>query len=418
MIHAPAEAAKSTRSVAVSRTAFTVPGFKASAAASGMRYRDRSDVALIVSEAPGGAVASGVFTKNRFTAAPVLICRERLEGHRAGAILVNAGIANACTGDEGLERARETSAAVAESLKISPEAVLVASTGVIGMQLETECIRDVVPQLVERLNPAGWGDAARAIMTTDTVPKMASAQVDIAGKRITIGGMAKGSGMIAPNMATMLAFVCTDAAVEPHVLDFYVRGGSDRTFNAITVDGDTSTNDTLLVLAGGAAGNPVLSDVDSPDARAFGEALEAVFLDLSKRVVVDGEGATKLIEVIVEEAPDAAGAKAVALTIANSPLVKTAFFGEDANWGRIVCAAGRSGVTLNPETASLFFDDVCVFQNGRPLAGADVEERASAVFRQKEIRVRLVLGMGGHAFTAYTCDFSFDYVKINASYRS
>ena len=418
MTRARAEAEENTKSVAVSRGPFVIPGFRVAAAASGMRYSDRTDVALIVSDAPEGAVASGVFTKNRFTAAPVVLCKERLEAHRAGAILVNAGIANACTGDEGLARARETSAAAAEALEIQPDAVLVASTGVIGMQLKTESIRDVVSQLVEKLIPAGWGDVARAIMTTDTVPKMTSAQVDIAGARITIGGVAKGSGMIAPNMATMLAFVCTDAAIESHVLDFYVRQGSERTFNAITVDGDTSTNDTLLVLAGGAAGNPVLSDVDSEESRAFGEALEAVFLDLAKRLVVDGEGATKLIEVVVEEAPDPASAKTIALTIANSPLVKTAFFGEDANWGRIVCAAGRSGVMLNPETASLYFDDVCVFKDGRPLAGPDLEERASAVFRQKEIRVRLVLGMGAHEYTAYTCDFSFDYVKINASYRS
>lgn len=418
MTPAHAEAEKNSRSAAVSRTPFVIPGFRTAAAASGMRYRDRLDLALIVADSPQGATASGVFTKNRFTAAPVTLCRERLEAHRAGAVLVNSGIANACTGEEGLARAREMTGAAAKALGIDPEAVLAASTGVIGMQLQTDCVFDAMPRLVEKLSPEGWGDTARAIMTTDTVPKMASVKVEIGGKTITVGGIAKGSGMIAPNMATMLAFVCTDAAVEPHVLDYYVKQGAGRSFNAITVDGDTSTNDTLLVLAGGAAGNAVLADVDSRESRIFGEALETVFLDLAKRIVVDGEGATKLIEVVVEEAADPASARTIAFAIANSPLVKTAFFGEDANWGRIVCAAGRSGAALNAETASLFFDDVCVFKDGQPLSGPEIEEKASAVFRQKEIRVRLSLGMGGHSFTAYTCDFSFDYVKINASYRS
>lgn len=420
MTHAPAGAARNSRSAAVDRNAFTVPGFRAAAVASGMRYRDRNDLALIVAEDGAEVVAAGVFTKNRFTAAPVVLCRKRLAAQGGvRAILVNAGIANACTGEEGLRRAGEMAKFAAEGLCIAPEAVLVASTGVIGMQVPVEPVRRVMPELVARLRPDGWEEAARAIMTTDTVPKMAvTVDVRVGGKPVTVGGIAKGSGMIAPNMATLLAFVCTDAAVTWSVLDHWVRRCADETLNRITVDGDTSTNDSLLVLANGRAGNPPISEVESPGSMAFGQALKAVLLDLAKRLVVDGEGATKLIEIEVTGAPDEATARAVAFTIANSPLVKTAFFGEDANWGRIVCAAGRAGIDFDPSRVSLHFGDVCVFRDGTPLGGQEIEESASRVFRGKEIPVRLDLGAGPCAYTTYTCDFSYDYIKINASYRS
>lgn len=383
-----------------------------------MRYRNRKDIALIVAEEGVEAVASGVFTLNRFTAAPVEICKERLKSKGVRAILVNAGIANACTGEEGLKRAREMAEMAAEAVHCAPEAVLVASTGVIGAQLIVEPVGRIMPELAGQLRADGWEDAAHAIMTTDTVPKMASVRTEIGGKVVTVGGVAKGSGMIAPNMATLLAFVCTDAAVTREVLDELLRRGADESFNCITVDGDTSTNDTLLALASGRAGNSLISNLDSPEARALGEALKAVLLDLAMRIVVDGEGATKLIEVIVTGAPDKASARSAAFTIAHSPLVKTAFFGEDANWGRIVAAAGRAGIPLNPNETTLYFDDVCVFKNGTPVGGADTEERATQVFRQKELQVRLDLGMGDARFTAYTCDLSYDYIKINASYRS
>jgi glutamate N-acetyltransferase/amino-acid N-acetyltransferase len=419
MTHAPVEAAKNTKSAAVNKGPFTVPGFLAAAAASGMRYRNRHDLALIVAEAGPNMAATGVFTRNRFTAAPVEICKEHLKSRGIRAILVNAGIANACTGEEGLGRARETAKLAASSLRIAPEAVLVASTGVIGMQLNVQAVENAMPGLVGALRAGGWEDAAHAIMTTDTVPKMASVSgVRIGGKVITIGGIAKGSGMIAPNMATLLAFVCTDAAIDQGLLDRLVRKYADETFNCITVDGDTSTNDSLLVLANGRAGNPRISDIESPECAAFGEALKAVLLDLAKRLVVDGEGATKLIEIQVAGAHDEASAKAIAFTVANSPLVKTAFFGEDANWGRIVCAAGRAGVAFDPERVSLHFGDVCVFRDGAPIGGAALEEAASMAFKQKEILVRLDLCAGNSGFTAYTCDLSYDYVKINASYRS
>jgi glutamate N-acetyltransferase/amino-acid N-acetyltransferase len=240
----------------------------------------------------------------------------------------------------------------------------------------------------------------------------------VGGRKVTVGGVAKGSGMIAPDMATLLVFVCTDAAITRDALDHWVRIGAEHSFNAVTVDGDTSTNDTLLVLAGGKAGNRIIDELGSRDSRAFGAELEGLLLDLAKKVVLDGEGATKFIEITVSSAGDVGEAKKAALTIANSPLVKTAFFGEDANWGRIVAAAGRSGVPLDPRTVSLYFDDVCVFRDGIPLLSVEVEEKATAVFRQKAIRVRLDLGRGNAAYTAYTCDFSYDYVKINAEYRT
>ena len=384
-----------------------------------MRYKNRLDLGLIIADDPQGVTAAGVFTTNRFTAAPVELCRERLEsGSRVGAVLVNAGIANACTGDEGMKRAEEMALIAGKALGLPSHAVLVASTGVIGQQVILEPVEKAVPALTAALRADGWEDFARSIMTTDTVPKLSSTRIKIGNKIVTIGGTAKGSGMIAPNMATMLAFVCTDAAIEPRVLKHWLRAGCEKSFNAITVDGDTSTNDTLLILAGGAAGNVPLTDTESPESRLFGEALEAVLLDLARMIVVDGEGATKFITICVEGAPDTESAKTVAFTVAHSPLVKTAFFGEDANWGRIVAAVGRSGVPVDPTRVNLFFDDICVFRNGTPVGGADTEEKATQVFRQPQIGVRLELGMGNASFTAYTSDLSYDYVKINAAYRT
>lgn len=419
MTHAPVEAAKSTKSVVVNSGSFTVPGFLVAAAASGMRYKNRHDLALIVSESDEGATGAGVFTTNLFCAAPVEVCRARLKSRKKfKGILINAGIANACTGEEGLKRAEEMTALAAEALNVPFESILPASTGVIGRQITVRPVEKAMPSLVEKLRRDGWEEAARAIMTTDTIPKMASTKVALGGKTVTIGGIAKGSGMIAPNMATLLAFVCTDAAIDRQVLDYWVRAGAEQSFNRITVDGDTSTNDTLLVLASGRAGNAPLADTAGNESRAFGEALGQVLLDLAKQIVVDGEGATKFIEIQVTGAADTDDARRIAYTIAHSPLVKTAFFGEDANWGRIICAAGRAGVPLDPMKATLYFDGVCVFRNGTPVQGADIEEKASYVFRQKSIHVHLDIGMGASSHTTYTCDLSYDYVKINASYRS
>jgi glutamate N-acetyltransferase/amino-acid N-acetyltransferase len=364
------------------------------------------------------AVAAGVFTQNQFPAAPVLLCKEHLKTQRARAILVNSGIANAGTGQEGMRCAHEMARITGEALGLVPDAVLVCSTGVIGQQIPLEAVAQAVPILAGNLQEAAWNDVARAIMTTDTVPKVASARLEIDGATITITGLAKGAGMIAPNMATLLAFVCTDAALTAPALQYWTRTAADASFNRITIDGDTSTNDTLLVMASGRAGNPPVSDPHSQAGEAFGAALQAVVLDLAKQIVYDGEGVTKFIQVHITGAPDSAAARTMAFTIANSPLVKTAFFGEDANWGRIIAAAGRAGVPLQPERVTLFFDDVCVFKGGTPVAGAAVEEGASRVFKQKEISIRLDVGLGRAEYTVYTCDLSYDYVKINASYRS
>ncbi len=412
------EAAKNTRSVAVSNEAFTVPGFLVSTVACQMRYRNRPDLALIAAESQAGAAAAGVFTRNRFRAAPVELSTEHLKSPYKKAILVNAGIANACTGEMGLQRARQMAELVARSLKVDTDQILVASTGVIGQQILIDPLAKATPDLCSNLRPEGWEQVARAIMTTDTVPKMAAIRVELSGKTVTIGGVAKGSGMIAPDMATMLAFVCTDAAIEPGALSYWLRQGTGNSFNCITIDGDTSTNDCVLMLASGAANNKVLKDVDNAESLLFGEALQAVLLDLAKQIVYDGEGATKFIEIQICGAPDTQSAKTVAFTIAHSPLVKTAFFGEDANWGRIVAAAGRSGIPVIPEKVGLFFDDVCVLRGGIPLEGPDIEEKASQVFKRQKLTVRLDLGLGESGFTAYTCDLSYDYVKINASYRS
>ncbi len=395
-----------------------MPGFVAGAVESGMRYKGRLDLALICAQNLAGCAASGVFTKNIFCAAPVEICRKRLEKRRAKAILANAGIANACTGEEGKAQALDMARIASELLGCPADSVLPASTGVIGMQLDTAPVLRSMPKLVQALRPDGWQDTAKAIMTTDTAPKMANARVELGSNSVTIGGIAKGSGMIAPNMATLLVFACTDAAVSPEVLDHWTRAGADSSFNCITVDGDTSTNDSLIVLAGGAAGNPLITDIGSAESLAFGRALASVLRDLAIQVVMDAEGATKLIEIEVNGAASFDAAKQLAFTVANSPLVKTAFFGQDANWGRIIAAAGRSGVPLDAQRVSLFFEDLCVFENGAPVQGEQIEQEASRIFKQKAIHVRLELGLGEASFTAWTCDLSFDYIKINASYRS
>jgi glutamate N-acetyltransferase/amino-acid N-acetyltransferase len=393
-----------------------VPGFRVAAVAAGIRYHGREDLALIFADSE--VSAAGVFTTNRFQAAPVLLCRDHLADGRARAIVVNAGIANACTGAQGLHAAREMARLAAEALAIDDRSVLVASTGVIGQQIPMDRVAAAIPRLVRDLRQDGWDNVARAIMTTDVYPKKATASIAIHGRPITVTGVAKGAGMIAPDMATLIALVCTDAALTSEVLEHWVRAGAGSSFNRITVDGDTSTNDTLLVLANGAAGNPTLNAVTSTESLRFGAALEAVLLDLAQQIVEDGEGATKLITVSVTGAPDPQSARAVAFTIANSPLVKTACFGEDANWGRVVAAAGRAGVALDPERVTLYFDDVCVFRNGMPVTDPGVEEQATAVFRRRSIPIRFHLGMGEGADTVYTCDFSYDYVKINAAYRS
>ena len=391
-----------------------VKGFSAAAVQAGIKYAGRLDLGLIFSQTP--AVTAGAFTTNKVKAAPVQLDMERLRSGLAQAILVNSGNANACTGQAGMELALATSALAAGELGIDPSLVLVASTGVIGQPLREPFARSM-PGLVASLSPDGFEQVAQAIMTTDLVPKIATATVDIDGAQVSILGVAKGSGMIMPDMATMLCFVVTDAQIVFPVLNRLVKAGVEQTFNRITVDGDTSTNDTVLVMANGAAGNSWI-DEDNPQAAArFGDALKGVFKELALMIVADGEGATKLVTVKVAGARNEGEALNAAQTIANSALVKTAFFGEDANWGRIIAALGRSECTFDPLQVGISFDGVSLVENGVAL-GADQEAAATEVLKQPRFTVTVHLGEGFAEAEVYTCDFSYDYVKINADYRS
>ena len=393
---------------------FAVPGFLAAGMAAGIKKNQAKDFALIYSESP--AVAAGVFTANRVKAAPVLISRDRVKSGKGRAILANSGCANACTGKGGMEDGRHLSRLLASSLKIDPREVLLASTGVIGKALPLAVMEKGIPLLVGSLSPEGLADAAQAIMTTDTKPKALLVRGRVNGKEVTLAGIAKGAGMISPRMATLLVFVATDAAVSPAALRMSLKEGAERSFNRITVDGDMSTNDTLLVLANGRAGNGMILP-GTPGFKKFSALLGDLLFALAKKTVADGEGVTKVVQIRVERARNASEAEKVARAVANSPLVKTAFFGEDANWGRILCAAGYSGAPIDPQKVDIFFDDVQVVRKGRG-AGPEKEEPATAVMKKDEYSVRLDLHRGRSETYLFTTDFSFDYVKINASYRS
>lgn len=392
-----------------------VKGFFAGAVQAGIRYANRLDLGLIYSRVP--AVTAGMFTTNKVKAAPLQLDMERLRSGLAQAVLVNSGNANACTGKAGMAMAQATSQLVAEALKINESLVQVASTGVIGQQMNIAPFASAVPVLAKQLSEQGFDELAKAMMTTDTVPKMATATVTIDGVEVSLLGVAKGSGMIMPDMATMLCFVVTDARIVFPVLNRLLRDGVERSFNRITVDGDTSTNDMVLVMANGEAGNAWI-DEDNPAAVAlFGEALHAVLKDLALKIVADGEGATKLVTIRITGARDDFEAMSAAQTIANSALVKTAFFGEDANWGRIIAALGRSECTFDPEKVAISFDQVLLVDNGQVLGDAE-EAKATEVLRQRQFTVTVQLQEGHGEAEVYTCDFSYDYVKINADYRS
>ena len=392
-----------------------VKGFSAAAVEAGIRYQDRLDLGIIFSEVP--AAAAGVFTQSLVKAAPVLLDMERLKGGRAQAILVNSGIANACTGEAGMKLAGSTAALLAGALTIPEELVQIASTGVIGEQLELSRFGDAMEKLVAGLSLDGIPDVARAIMTTDTVPKTSARRVMVGGNEVTLAGIAKGAGMIMPDMATMLSFIMTDCAIRSDLLQSLLRQSVETSFNAITVDGDTSTNDTVLILANGMAENPLIEKIDQQEAAVFGEALDDLTKDLALQIVADGEGATKLVTIRVEGARDSSEAQTAAKTVANSNLVKTAFFGEDANWGRILAALGRSGAAFDPDRVEIAFDNVVMIKNGLGL-GAEEESRATEVLKRDRFTVNIDLHAGDAVFEAYTCDFSLDYVRINADYRS
>jgi glutamate N-acetyltransferase/amino-acid N-acetyltransferase len=392
-------------------------GFQFSAMACGLRRKNRPDLGLITSETP--ASAAGVFTTNLVKAAPVLLCQEhvRAAGSRMRAIVVNSGNANCATGPGGLAASRATAEELGRVLGCEPEQVLVCSTGVIGVPLPAVKILTALPELA-RSRAAGveeFSAFTRAIMTTDTRPKWAAAACRIGGKRVRLLGCAKGAGMIHPQMATMLAYVLTDAAITPGVLRRMLGGVAQRTFNSITVDGDTSTNDTLLVLANGSAGARAIRG-GSGDARAFADALERVCQELALAIVADGEGASRVVEIEVRGAVTTRAAEQVARTIASSPLVKTALAGADPNWGRILAAAGRAGVKFDPDRCAITMAGIPVYRCGRAL---DFDESAAHdCLLQPHVPIVMDLRAGRGRARIWTCDFTADYVAINASYRT
>ncbi|MGZ8243695.1 bifunctional glutamate N-acetyltransferase/amino-acid acetyltransferase ArgJ [Methylomagnum sp.] len=391
-----------------------VPGIRLGTAGAAIKRQGRDDVLVI--EAVEGATCAAVFTRNAFCAAPVVVAREHL-GRAPRWLLVNSGNANAGTGARGLDDARATCRILAEQVGAAPEQVLPFSTGIIGEYLPVDKIAAALPIAFRALDEANWPKAARAIMTTDTRPKLVSRAVEIAGQTITVTGISKGAGMIQPNMATMLAFLATDAKVEAKALQDCLAESADLSFNCVTVDGDTSTNDACVLLASGASGLPELSR-DSADFPLFAQAVRDVCAELAEAIVRDGEGATKFIRIVVEEARDADEARSVAKTVAHSPLVKTAFFASDPNWGRILAAVGRAGcVGLDIDRVSIWLGEVRIVESGGR-APDYTEEAGAAVMAQKDITVRVALGRGDAVQTVLTCDFSYDYVRINAEYRT
>jgi glutamate N-acetyltransferase / amino-acid N-acetyltransferase len=387
-----------------------VTGFKFAARAAGIKKSGKADMALIWSEVP--ARCAGVFTTNKVTAAPVVVTAPRVQRGLCQAILVNSGNANACTGEAGLRDALRCGALAAQALGIAEEGVAVSSTGVIGVPLPMDKFEGHVAALARELAADGFISAAEAIMTTDAFVKVSAAE----GPGYRVLGMAKGAGMIHPDMATMLAFVCTDAAVEADFLREVLRKGTDRSFNSITVDGDTSTNDMVLLLANGMAGGKEIHG-GTPEGETFALLLEEVLLDLAKMIVRDGEGATKVVQICVRGALSDADARVAARSIATSSLVKTAFFGEDANWGRIIAAAGYSGAEIDPNRVEIFFDEVPVVRQGIS-TGKELEDQATAVLKTAEFTVLVDLHLGhGQAFY-YTSDLTYDYVRINGAYRT
>jgi len=387
-------------------------GFSAGAVYAGVKTPGpgKLDLAILASDRP--AVTAGIFTTNAFCAAPVVVTRERVAARRARAVIVNAGNANACTGEQGLADAREMTALAAAKIDGRPDEVLVASTGVIGVPLPMDLIRHGAEAI--EFTPDGGSRFAQAIITTDTRTKEAAAEVDIGGHTVRIGGAAKGAGMIHPNMATLLVFVATDAAVEPAFLQDALRRAGADSFNMITVDGDTSTNDTLVVLANGAAGNPVLSGGE--DGEKFVAALSYVCGEMAKAVVSDGEGATHLIRVDVRGAASDEDARAAARSVVRSPLVKAAVYGNDPNWGRVLCAVGYSGAQVDPNKVDLFVGDVQLVKDGSPVAGS--RDAAGDVMRQDEVVFVADLHVGAAAATAWGCDLTEAYVVENSAYTT
>ena len=388
-------------------------GFTAAAVAAEIKYTGRTDLAIVYSKVP--AQAAAVYTLNRFKAAPLRVTEENISNGVAQAIVVNSGIANAGMGAEGMRLAREMSDCAAEALDIAKDDVIVASTGVIGMPLPMDRVKAGVQKAAKALYPDGGRDAAKAIMTTDTVCKEMAVQLRIDGKLVTIGAMAKGSGMIHPNMATILGFITTDVNIDNKALQAAFKANIDDSFNMVSVDGDTSTNDMVVILANGQAGNTLLTE-ESPDFPAFKQALREICIEMAQKIAGDGEGATKLVECTVTGAATKEDARLAAKAIIASSLVKTAIYGNDANWGRIACAAGYSGAQFDPDKVNIFIGDVQVAQNGM---GLEFDEaKATETLKQKKVNILVKFNIGTEEATAWGCDLTYDYVSINADYRS
>jgi glutamate N-acetyltransferase / amino-acid N-acetyltransferase len=396
----------------------TIAGVRLATAAAGIRYKGRTDVLLAVMDK--GTTVAGVFTTSKCASAPVEWCRAKLSRGKARALVVNSGNANAFTGKTGKQSTALTAQIAAKAVGCSPNEVYLASTGVIGEPLDATKFDGVLGGLAETAASEDYMGAARAIMTTDTFPKVATAKVKLGKTEVTINGMAKGAGMIAPDMATMLSFVFTDAPIAANALQSLLKAGVEDTFNAVTVDGDTSTSDTLLAFATGAAaaeGAPKISRASDPRLKAFTQALHKVLADLSEQVARDGEGARKLIEIIVEGATTKTSARKIAMSIANSPLVKTAIAGEDANWGRVVMAVGKAGQPANRDKLSISFNGIRVAKSGARDPSYD-EAQVSEAMKAPKIQIKVSLGLGKGRDRVLTCDLTKEYVAINGDYRS
>jgi len=389
-------------------------GFLAQGVRAQIRKADKTDLAVIFSTHP--CTAAGVFTTNKVRANCIDVDRENLKSGTAQAIVANSGIANACTGEQGKKDNQEILKLAGELLNISPQEVLIASTGVIGMPLPMDRIKTGLKEACQSLSADGAHNAARAIMTTDLKSKEMAVEIEIEGRPVRIGAIAKGSGMIHPNMATMLGFITTDALISAECLQRALRSSVDISYNMVSVDRDTSTNDMVLVLANGLAGNNRIEDVNSPAFQIFQSALDYINMEMAKKIARDGEGATRLIEIKVENAPDQETARKIARSISSSNLVKTAVFGEDANWGRILAAAGYSGAEFDPDKTNIYLGEELVAQEGRGIVFD--EDRARHFLQQETVTIRVDLQDGECSATAWGCDLTYDYVKINAAYRT
>lgn len=393
-----------------------VAGVKLTAVCAGIKYQNRKDVILF--ELAEGSTVAGVFTLNAFCAAPVTVCKENLAAAPIRYLVINSGNANACTGEQGLRDARATCAAIADLTGVKAEQVLPFSTGVIGEPLPVAKIIAAIPEALSKLTEQGWSDAGTGIMTTDTRPKGFCAQIEHQGKTITVNGIAKGAGMIKPNMATMLGYIATDAKIAQPVLQKLAREAADKSFNRITIDGDTSTNDSCILIASGRVDLPEVAETSGELYEKLRDVIFAAYIYLAKSIVSDGEGATKFVTVAVSGGADRDECLDVAYAVAHSPLIKTALFASDPNWGRIVAAIGYAGVTnLDPTKVRVHLNDVLIVENGGR-AASYTEAQGKAVMSGAEIAIRIDLGRGSFAETVWTTDLSYEYVRINADYRS